>query len=160
MPAWSRLLLVRWWILLAITLAACRTREVGPSEWQLESGGSLGELAARVDTVVVLVYDPSDCFACSSVLGRWLDAKRQSPGHVFLLFTRRPNEDERDQLKVYRIEPDAILSRRQNRGGIKTPFAVFLRKGTVVAVRTPGSFEGDTGVLESLERRPAQLRTQ
>lgn len=146
--------------LLASASAACSGSETALSQWQLESGRSLGDLVGIADTAVVLVYDPSDCFACSSVLGRWLDAKRRSPDRVFLVFTRSPQNIERDQLRLYRIQPDGILSHRRSGGGITTPAAVVLWRGVVVAVGPPASFDGSNGVLEYLEQRPPQRRVQ
>jgi hypothetical protein len=146
--------------LFASASGACSARETALSEWQLESGRSLGELVGVADTAVVLIYDPSDCFACSSVLGRWLDAKRRSPDRVFLVFTRSPRNVERDQLRLYRIQPDGILSHRRSGGGITTPAAIVLWRRVVVAVGPPASFDGSNGVLEYLEQRPAQLRMQ
>jgi hypothetical protein len=94
-----------------IGLAACSRLQPAAADRAVAGGGTVAALVANADTAVVLVYAPSDCFACHAALQPWLEWGRRHPGRLALVFTRPPTVAERVQLATYRIHADATLER-------------------------------------------------
>lgn len=95
----------------------------------------LPALAAEKDTVVVLMYDPADCFSCSAPYGAWLSWERGGESRrVNLLLSRQPSRDERTQLDLARLAERAILD--QGRGPGNPVAWVFVRGIAVDSAKT------------------------
>jgi hypothetical protein len=92
-------------VVLLMLLAGC---SAPIEELQLSNGHSLGEYAARADSALVLLVDPAMCFGCDDSVSAWLRRARRD-SVIRLVFTRPPSEDEAFQLRLQRIEPDAVV---------------------------------------------------
>lgn len=102
----------------------------------LVSGQSVSQLVGVRDSTVILLYNPADCFSCSSVLGRWIEAKRQHPDQVLLVFTRPPTPNETRELAAYRIAPDGIVRDQKLAADFHTPSEFLAVRGKVVKADT------------------------
>jgi hypothetical protein len=91
-------------------------------EWVVEEGRPVRSfLDARGDTSVVLVYAPSDCFSCDGELARWTAISRDRGWRVQLFLTAAPSPGERDQLRLFRLQPAGVLDGDAARTGLSTP---------------------------------------
>lgn len=79
----------------------------------LEDGSLVSDLASEDDTVVVLVFDPDDCFVCAGFLPTWRSEDVKNPDRYRLILTRRPDRHERRSLAAARIHVDGILERNE-----------------------------------------------
>lgn len=107
---------------LALFAGCERTPELipPPHEWAIENGKAVAALLpAAGDTAVVLVYAPSQCFSCDGELSRWVGLSRERGWQVRLLLTREPSPGERDQLRLFRLQPAGVLQGPAAR--LKTP---------------------------------------
>lgn len=108
-----------------LALAACEESRVrlGPvDEWVVEDGRPVRSfLNARGDTSVVLVYAPSDCFSCNGELARWTTVARDRGWRVRLFLTAAPSPGERDQFRLFRLQPAGVLEGVAAHTGISTP---------------------------------------
>ena len=129
---------VAW--LAIVPVAAC----LGESSVELElldlglrSGGTVRELISESDSAVLVLYDPADCFTCSTNLSLWLEYDRMNPGRVRLLLAREPSEGEFWQPVLYRIRPDAVLAAGQTAG--ETPREVLVVSRRVAQSQVAGA---------------------
>lgn len=116
-------------VILSVLTLACRGAPM--SDLSLADGrrlGALGEGGLPTDGVV-LVLNPADCSTCTAWLQEWIAERRAKPQSTWVVLTRPPDGPEQQQLRLARIEPDALLARRQD---IETPIAVVFRNGVVV----------------------------
>lgn len=90
--------------LAGLGLLACRMSDP-VDRWKLSDGSDFGALARAQDTVATLLFDPAQCFECSSSLGRWLAWSNDGSRRVTLVLSRRPNATERALLVSRRIRP-------------------------------------------------------
>lgn len=109
----------------------------------LTAGGVLGDLAPSQHPVVVLLYDPSACFTCSTQLSTWLEARQRTPGRIVLVFSRSPSPREQMHAALLGIQPDAILARST---GLLADDAteVVMAHGRVLTIHPVRSVEGSS----------------
>lgn len=85
-------------------VAACGHAPTPLPEWSLADGGVLAPLVNAADTVVLLFYDPGDCFSCSSPVAEWLAwSKGGAARRVEIVLSRRPSAAEDHVLAAYRV---------------------------------------------------------
>lgn len=75
----------------------------------MSNGDAVSSLREAADSVLVLIYDPADVFACSSAIQQWQSAESRGTLRVFLIFSRQPSEVEARQLRTSRISPHSGL---------------------------------------------------
>ncbi|HEX9727814.1 MAG TPA: hypothetical protein VGA37_04865 [Gemmatimonadales bacterium] len=128
---------------MAVALAACGGYEPGFGQIALASGMHFDDLSKGGATVVVLVYDPADCFVCFGPLAQWMDLRRLHPDLVKLVFSREPTTVEARRLRFYRIVPDEVFARSSRPRSLQTPTELVLADGEVVYQRalSPGQTE-------------------
>jgi len=85
--------------------------DLEPGLLVLQDGRMVSELFGGSDSIVVSIYDPSDCLSCSTGIHAWRVWQTESRGrqHV-LLFTRLPTEPERRQLAIGRTLTPHVLA--------------------------------------------------
>lgn len=106
-------------------------------EWTIRGGGAVRTLLpAAGDTAVLLVYTPSHCFSCNGELSRWIGLSRERGWQLRLLLTAPPSPGERDQLRLFRLEPAGVLQGAAAR--VRTP-RVYRFSGQVVVDSAVGS---------------------
>ena len=101
----------RAWVLIPVVCSALGTAcrkgghpEAPVTEWPLGGGGTVADLFGASETVVLLVYQPSDCFACGNPIGFWLDERRPKVDRrALLVLTRQPTGMEVHAMTVARI---------------------------------------------------------
>lgn len=119
----------------AMWISACSRAPVPLSAAPLTEGGTVARLLPARGTTVALVVRPSDVFNCYQPLWAWNEWRRQHPGGVVLLFTREPTPEERRQLVLRRVRPDAVLAP----GGFRpaaSPAEYVVARGRVVRATT------------------------
>ena len=98
--------------LIGFTLLAC---EDPPRRHDLDAeligGGSIHTMVANAGPMVILLYDPSACFTCDGVLGRWVNYSRAEQVPLHLVLSREPLEAQRQQLLAYRVNILGVLRR-------------------------------------------------
>lgn len=92
-----------------LVLGACAIPERPVTEWPLNTGQTIQDLLPGSGPAAVLVYDPADCFTCSSSIAEWMAWESHYPGRVLMVFTREPTPAERKRLVLHRITADGIL---------------------------------------------------
>jgi len=95
----------------------------------LEDGRTVKALIGTTARTVVLVYEPSDCVACGTPVGVWLEWGRHSQTPVLLLLTRRPTALEAKQLQLARIAPAGVV--KIESGAPATPSGYLVSNGVV-----------------------------
>jgi hypothetical protein len=138
-------------LLAAVALSAgCRgDPDVVPPITEWSAGGSRSVAAflpAAGDTAVLLVYAPSQCFTCDGELSKWMSVSRDRGWRVHLFLTAEPSPGERDQLRLFRLEPAGVLQGPIT--DLETPRVYRFAGKTLVdtAVGTPAQ----NGLLNSL----------
>jgi hypothetical protein len=126
--------------LITVAIAACTAAGVAGGtdllDARLTGGERLRDLIGPVDTAVVLLYDPGDCFVCFSELASWIEVRRQRPGLVRIVLTRAPTTTERHQLALYRIVADGVLPLEKGSDGIATPAQLLVVADSIVGLWT------------------------
>lgn len=107
--------------------AACAPHDGGIG-LRLVDGSLVSAMAGQQGSLLVLVYDPSDCLACSGPLAAWLTERPNGP-EVKLLFTRRPTPDEARALLVHHLSASGVLQWPRS---LATPRA-YLYHGACIA---------------------------
>lgn len=82
------------------------------------------------DTAVVLVYAPSQCFTCDGELSRWSSLSGERGWRMHLLLTAEPSAGEREQLRLFRVQPSGVLQDAPAR--VETPRVYWFAGGTPV----------------------------
>jgi hypothetical protein len=120
------------------------------SEWVVQGGRPVSTLLpATGDTAVVLVYNPAQCFSCDGELSRWVNVSRERGWQVRLLLTREPSPGERDQFRLFRLQPAGVLQGPAAR--LKTP-RVYRFAGQLPVDSAVGS-PAEHGLLDAVLRR-------
>lgn len=125
----------------SLLMAACQrpgetTGSIG--EWPVQGAGQVTSLLpAGGDTSVVLVYAPSQCFTCDGELSRWAAVSEKRGWRMHLFLTAEPSAGERDQLRLFRVQPSGVLQNVPAR--LETPRVYWFAGGTAVdsAVGSP-----------------------
>lgn len=81
-----------------LCLATCNPGVALPDTWALSDGQPLSSVVAEKSSGVVLVIDPSQVFACTSLLAQWLDWEEANPGRFRIVLSRPPLDWERPRL--------------------------------------------------------------
>jgi hypothetical protein len=122
--------------------AGCEARTVGSksvSEWQVQAGSTVRSFLPEAgDTAVVLVYAPSDCFSCDAALAGWTRLSRDRGWQMHLFLTAAPSNGERDQLRLFRLDPAGVLRNAGTRSTLGTP-RVYRFDGEVLIDSAVGS---------------------
>lgn len=141
-----RSLLTPFWLVLA-ACAGCVESEPGfgaVTEWVIQGDRPVRTfLPVQGDTAVLLVYAPSQCFTCDGELSRWMAISRDRGWRVHLLLTAQPSAGERDQLRLFRLEPAGVLKGAAAR--VTTP-RVYRFAGPVLVDSAVGS-PAENGLL-------------
>lgn len=119
--------------LLLICLSCTFNRDI--LSLDLADGSNVSTLAGVNDTVAVLMYDPADCFTCSTPVHGWLSWQSASAHRtVVLVLTRRPTPLERKLLVAARLRVGPTLRHT----GSRHPWpaiALFAHGRTLAIVR-------------------------
>lgn len=70
----------------------------------------LRSASVTASTVLLLVFDPADCFACGIDMAHWTTLRRRDPKQIKLLLTRVPTREEAKVFARYRIQVDGLLT--------------------------------------------------
>jgi len=80
------------------------------------AGVSLAALVSARDSSIVVIYDPGDCFSCDALmplLQDWAEAQElegnEDDIRLAVVLTRRPSQEERDQLTLLWIWDDNVI---------------------------------------------------
>jgi hypothetical protein len=124
----------------SLFVTAVAVRSFGPVDAldrRTTNGSPVSDLGGISDSVLILVYDPADVFACSSAIQQWQAIERSRSLKVRLVYSRIPTQIEARQLRVSRIVPSATL--RPRLFGNSGPSAEYLmiRGRLVGTTRTP-----------------------
>ena len=65
--------------------------------------------SVNADTLVVLMYDPTDLFSCGEAIGSWKARASDDRLSVRLVLLRNPSPTERRQLLAMKLRPDSIV---------------------------------------------------
>jgi len=152
----------RFWLIVAGTLVPALTgcvQDMPPILHQvLEDGRVVGDGIPARDTVVLLLYAPSDCLVCGSPVSEWRDWASTSPDTRgwMLVVSRSPSPIEYRHLAALRLAPLNILDR--DIGDVPTPRVYWIVAKTVTdsAVgreQIPAFFNK----VASWSRRPKQV---
>ena len=79
------------------------------AELALVDGGTVGDLLDSVGKTVVLIYEPSECFSCTGLLGRWIALGKGQDMTVVVVLTSRPTRQQAASLAFMRIEVAGVL---------------------------------------------------
>ncbi len=143
MRSWN---LAKTAILCTVSLACSRPPQTQSLLSLVSSDGrALAKVLPKAETVLLLVYDPADCFSCGTPIGAWRTWESEAVGRaVSLVLTRPPSPMERQKLLASRFEPLALL---ENARAYRTPAAF-----QVIAGHIRDSGFGAIGIA-SLKRR-------
>lgn len=111
-------------------------------EWPVRGAGQVtGLLPTGGDTAVVLVYAPSHCFTCEGELSRWVALAGNRGWRMHLFLTAEPSTGERDQLRLFRLQPSGVL--QDVPAGLETPRVYWFAGRTPVdsAVGSPAEHQ-------------------
>lgn len=108
----------------------------------------LATLSAVQSPSAFLLFDPHDCFTCGAQMGRWLDLRRQSPGRIRIVLTRKPSAGESRGLAARRIPIDGVVRRKALHKEKPGGHVFVFRAGVLVA---SGPLD-DTKVLTTLQQ--------
>lgn len=97
----------------------------------LARGGTVADAVARDSAVVVLVYDPSMCYSCSTMLSDWEANARAGRTKVMLVLASAPTEEDQRALQLQRIAVAAIATAKWPTARVPSEF-VF-RNGQLVS---------------------------
>jgi hypothetical protein len=105
----------------AVALLASLTVACGPTTGMegvlglpLEGGGDIASIVSARDSAVVVVVDPGEAFNCMTALAAWREWGRSRPERFTLVFTRPPSTVEQRNLRLLRLQSDAVLQRPPN----------------------------------------------
>jgi len=97
----------------------------------LSDSSIVGDRIGSADTVIVLVYDPADCFECASPLPRWREWALHSPARrLLLILTREPSRAELQLLIVNRLHDTPWFATTAN--NLATPAVYAFIRGQQV----------------------------
>ncbi len=104
-----------WLAIAAVAVAACSIP--APYEdvtsLQLADGREIGDIISlSSDTTVLLIYSPSQCFSCTSVLYEWLDLGKKVDADIKLVLTGDPTRRDAAELEFLRIQPAGVLANK------------------------------------------------
>ena len=97
-------------LLVAVSVSACARQGVPLPAAPLADGSTVARLLPAEGATVALVVKPSDVFNCYQPLWVWNEWRRHHPVGMVLLFTREPTPEERRELVLRRVRPDAVLA--------------------------------------------------
>ncbi len=128
--------------LIASGLTICALAACGEPRWEelrMTGGERLLDRYAGIDTAVVLIYDPAECFTCYGSLQPWIEWGRTRPAAFSLLLTREPTTAEARGLTLHRIRYAGVIE-KGFRGKRQTPVELLIIDGRVAraAVTEPG----------------------
>lgn len=109
--------------------------DLGPLEAALRATPSLDTAIARSDSVVVLVYRASECFACDREVATWI--RRRSEGRsIYLYSSSTPTDVERKAALIARVPLEGVL-RLESPAAPQAPFGVLVVSGRVAMIFDP-----------------------
>jgi hypothetical protein len=134
----------RWLAMLAFSVTMLATMmivsvsaPVDPLRLRTANGLPVRALRESADSVLVLLYDPADVFACSSALQEWRRRESNQELRVRLVFTRKPTALETRQLRVARLDPVAVVRPRLFRRTIQSEEFLFVGGRLVRSSKAP-----------------------
>jgi hypothetical protein len=89
--------------------------------------------ASPTDTTIILVYAPSDCFACFGVLSRWMRTRQYQSSNVHLVLTSKPTAAQKAQLAAHGISAYKVV-RERNTAVARTPATLLYINGQLRAL--------------------------
>jgi len=134
----------RWLAILAFSVTMLATAmivsiaaPVDPLRLRTTNGLPVSTLRMSADSVLVLLYDPADVFACSSALQEWRRREANRELRVRLVFTRKPTLLETRQLRVARVDPVAVVRPRLLRRTMQSEEFLFVGGRLVRSSKAP-----------------------
>lgn len=76
---------------------------------RLLSGLQVGQLVRMDKPTVLLVYSPSNAFACRAALDEWKELERRGAVHVVFILSEPPSDGDRRSLAIRRVRVDGVL---------------------------------------------------
>lgn len=76
---------------------------------RLLSGLQVGQLVRTDKPTVLLVYSPTNAFACRAALDEWKELERRGIVHVVFVLSEPPSEGDRRSLAIRRVRVDGVL---------------------------------------------------
>lgn len=148
---------------LALMVASCSSPSpvVPVTDWPLAGGDSVRSMVPERSGTVLLVFEPTDLFTCSTLVPRWLEQRRTHPGRIQIVLTRVPNQSERVSFTTRRIDYDGVLDPEFSSRSVHPPEVYVLNGDSAVyhssLKRTAFSTPLTDSVLAYPERDPTTV---
>jgi hypothetical protein len=109
--------------------------EIGSLEAALRAAPTLDVAIAQSDSVVVLIYRASECYACDRNVATWI-RRRSEGGSVFFYSSSTPIDLERKAALIARVPLEGVL-RQESPAAPQAPFGVLVVSGRVAMIFDP-----------------------